>query len=93
MCSSDLHQNADLLMIGICYLEMDQPEHALNWFSKIEADATQDILSVRDWYIALSYLKNGQLTSCEEVLRGTTISDSIYSNRAKALLNERLFDE
>lgn len=84
---------SDQLMVGICYLETDQPEHALNWFSKIEADAFQDILAVRDWYMALAYLKNGQPNECKEILRGKTISNSIYSNRAKALLSERLFDE
>lgn len=87
------YTTSDLLMIGICYLETNQPALALKWFSKIEADAAQDILSVRDWYIALVYLKNGQLDKCKETLMSKTITNSIYSKRSKALLNEDLFDD
>lgn len=89
----DAHTNSDLLMIGICYLETNQPVLALKWFSKIEADDAKDILSVRDWYIALAYLKSGQLAKCKETLMSKTISTSIYAKRSKALLNEDLFDD
>lgn len=87
------YTTSDLLMIGICYLETDQPILALEWFSKIEADATQDIAAVRDWYIALAHLKNGAIDPCKAVLMRETISNSIYSKRSKALLNEDLFHE
>lgn len=87
------HAISDLLMIGICYLETNQPALALNWFSKIEVVGAKDVLSVRDWYIALAYLKNGQLDKCEETLMSKTITNSIYSKRSKALLNEDLFDD
>lgn len=87
------YNTSDLLMIGICYLETNQPALALTWFSKIQADDTQDILSVRDWYTALAHLKNGQIDKCQEALNSKTITNSIYSQRSKALLNEDLFDE
>ncbi len=88
VASDDQFPQESILMIGNCYLVLDQPEFAIDWLLRVGSD---DSPVIGHWYLALAYLKNEELEKCEKSLKAIVETNSIYSERAQALLNESIF--
>ncbi len=71
-------------LLGICYLELNQPDKAIAEFKQVTA-----YTELADWYIALAYLKKGDTEAGKQQLT-QIISDPKHFYRAKA---EELLEE
>lgn len=82
------HPNDQLanLYLGICKMELNKLEEARQIFQSF-ANADASMKDYADWYLALSYLKAGDETSCQQVLQAITPVSSRY-DQAQALLKE-----
>ena len=82
--------NADLasrFYFGICALELSRVKVAEEAFTKVAAD--NGIYSIQaEWYLALSYLKEGKKKKAKQSLEVIIAAKSSYSEQAGALLGE-----
>ena len=88
---TDLPEGQRQLLIGNCYMNLDQPNKALASFGRIDDQVAVNILYNRDWYIALALLKSGDVANARQSLEQIATSSNIYASQAQALLEESVF--
>lgn len=72
---------------GICYLEVEQLDSAVQSFSKVIK--TQDEWSgIADWYLALAYLKNKNIKAAKSRFNKIVINESYKNKEAKKVLRD-----
>lgn len=74
------------LYLGNAYLASDQAAKAIKTLGAIEANSLYYMDA--QWYLALSYLKNGDKTEAVNVLESLLNERSLYGSSAKELLQE-----
>lgn len=79
------------LLIGNCYLNLDNADSSLVWFYKITDQENSLIKSNRDWYIALALLSKGEIDRSREILQRIVISKESYARKASELLSENIY--
>jgi len=75
-----------LLYLGICKMEQDKLHEAQSIFQGFTPDEA-DLRDYADWYLALSYLKAGDKTSCRQALQQLS-NTSPFRQQAADLLNK-----
>lgn len=76
------------LLLGNCYLNTNNYPLAEETFGRLQPN---DDLMVRDhaeWFLALTYLKKGQVDRTHDVLDRLVTTESLYKSNAKRLLKE-----
>jgi tetratricopeptide (TPR) repeat protein len=71
---------------GICYLEMNRNAEAMVVFQAI-ANGNSALKGEGVWYLALSHWKNGDITTCKQVLQQIQVGSDRY-NQAQQLLSD-----
>lgn len=86
--------NSDLLNLlkGNCYLQLGNVELGLQSLALISDEKTNLSTTAGNWYQALAYLRNDEIDKSRILLNELINSKSIYSFKAKKLLEESLFD-
>lgn len=81
--------NSELLFYeGICYLEMGNTTLAIETFIK-HKNFNDKLASKRNWYLALAYLKNNNVSKAKNILKEITTSSTNYNyTKAKDLLSK-----
>ena len=79
------------LLIGNCYLSLDNADSSLVWFRKITDQENSLIKSNRDWYIALALLHKDEIDQSRETLKRIVISKEYYAQKASDLLSEDIY--
>ncbi len=81
--------NSELLFYeGICYLEIEQTDNAIETFLKHQ-NFNDKLLGKSKWYLALAYLKNNNQIEVQNILEKITSSSSNYNfEKAKDLLSD-----
>ncbi|MEO1054075.1 MAG: hypothetical protein AAFX87_25785 [Bacteroidota bacterium] len=81
------------LLISSCYLSLENPDSSMVWLDKISPEAPALILGNKDWYLALTQLKKGQIEQARTLLEGIVNQKSAFAANASSLLKERIFKE
>ena len=79
---------ASRFYLGICALELNRFAVAEEVFSTVAADKNGTYAEQAEWYLALSYLKDGKRKKARRSLDKIIVAESSYSEKAKALLGE-----
>lgn len=75
------------LYLGVIALELEQPQRALQWFRKVEAD--NEYYETAAWYRILAYLQAGNLAAAEsEAIDMAGQPDHLFAKNAAQLLDE-----
>lgn len=90
--SYDISEGQLQLLIGNCYLNLNQAGEGLRIFQGIEAAENANVLNNRDWYMALTLISLNQLADAKDLLSKIVNSNSIYAIQARALLEEAIFE-
>lgn len=64
-----------LLAAGICQLELDRPQEALQFFQKISAQQDFNFRDEVSWFSALAYLKAGELDKTKKALEALVVDE------------------
>ena len=76
------------LLKGICYLEMDQPELAIESFHNILLRENVTYAAHAKWYLSLSYLKLNEIDKTKLWLREIVNNEPYYTSNAEKLLRK-----
>ena len=79
--------NLARLYLGISALETDRPQEAQSIFSRLKTEAGGQWADYGEWYLALSYLNQGDKEACRMELEEIT-EDSEWYEEARALLKK-----
>ena len=79
---------ASRFYFGICALELNRLKVAEEAFVIVAADKNGTYAEQAEWYLALSYLKDGKRKKAELSLEKIIAAESSYGEKAKALLEE-----
>lgn len=71
---------------GICYIELEQFNKAIESFHFVINDSDNLFVEQAEWYMGLIYLMNNQKTEALAQFNKISNSDSYYSNQAKEIL-------
>jgi len=71
---------------GICYIELEQFEKAIESFNYVVYDKDNLFVEQADWYLGLIYLMNNQKNSAVDQFNKISASDSFYSDQANDIL-------
>jgi len=80
------------LLVANCYLNLDKPDNGIEWLNKISNNENSLIRANKDWYIALCFLKKGNIEMSKSQLQNIIDNNSVYSRKAKQLLKESIFN-
>ena len=75
------------LFLGVAQLELGNQEAAINSLQNCLGNLASPALDASQWYLALAYLKNGDMGLASEVLK-TISAESVYGSQAASLLKE-----
>lgn len=81
------------LVLASCYLSLERWDHAIEVLSSIPDTDGQLIRDNRDWYLALAYLPQNSFDQAYDLLDDLEVRETIFSENARALLGESLFQE
>ncbi|MEO9853671.1 hypothetical protein [Reichenbachiella sp.] len=82
-------ENEDLaIYIGNCYLELNQPYAAIEYFSLGTKNQDKITSHNNQWYLALAYLKNDQVKLAKNVLNHIIDQNQLFSPEATILVQE-----
>ncbi len=73
---------------GVIALEREQVEEAMGYFKPFAEDTDSEYYEEGKWYLALCYLKNGNLDKVKSTLAPLEENDDYYGQKAQSLLNE-----
>ena len=71
---------------GICYIELEQFDKAINSFEFIINDKDNLFVEQAEWYMGLIYLMNNQKSQAISQFDKISKSDSYYANQAKEII-------
>jgi tetratricopeptide (TPR) repeat protein len=71
---------------GICYIELNNYDQAINSFKYVVNDNDNLLIEPAEWYLGLIYLMNNQKDNAIVQLTGISESKSIYAEKAKEVL-------
>ncbi len=71
---------------GICYIELEQFDKALESFEYVINDKDNLFVEQAEWYLGLIYLMNNQKTQALDQFGKIAKSDSYYATQAKEIL-------
>ena len=71
---------------GVCYIELEQYERAINSFEFVINDKDNLFIEQAEWYVGLIYLMNNQKTMAIDQFKKISESDSYYSNQAQEII-------
>ncbi|GAB5525515.1 MAG: hypothetical protein Roseis2KO_33870 [Roseivirga sp.] len=84
--ASETESRGQQLYLGNAYLASGQPDKAIKTFEGIEKNSSYYMDA--QWYLALSYLKNGNSSGAIIVLKSMLNERSLYASSARELLQE-----
>lgn len=76
------------LMIGSCYLSLNEYSKAEIWFESVLNSSDPLIKNHGEWYLALTYLAQSKQKEATYFLQSLSQKESAYQNEAKALLKK-----
>ena len=77
-----------IFYIGVSYLNIGEVENAIQYFQTIEKDRNNEFYFDTQWYLALCYTKNNELSKAQYLLKKLIESESTYKEKAEKLLKE-----
>ncbi len=84
--SDKINQDIVSLYLGNCYIELGRTADAIDIFEKIEKESV-----MRDqahWYLAMAWIKEGQIDKARKVLEELEKSGGSYSEKSGEILNK-----
>ncbi|MBL7830585.1 MAG: tetratricopeptide repeat protein [Saprospiraceae bacterium] len=75
------------LYAGICYLETNKPDVAIDYLKKARINS-QQFYPAATWYLALTYIKTGKISEANILLKELNETENEYQQKAKELLTE-----
>lgn len=89
LASGHTHSKAHmLLMLGNCYLNLNDASHAEQIFLELQNHQDRIIKQQAQWYLSLTYLKSGQIENCRKLLQDLEQSGGFHASSARNLLDE-----
>jgi tetratricopeptide (TPR) repeat protein len=76
------------LFNGLAYLGTDQSANAINSFNKIPADWDCPLMELRNWYLALAQLHDGNKTEALKTLQSISASGGYYAEKAGTIIKK-----
>lgn len=73
---------------GLAFLANDQPEQAVSYLGRVVENETSAFTSDANWYLALSYLKQGKETEAQPLLQELAAGDSPYQQQSREILDK-----
>lgn len=71
---------------GVCYIELEQYNKAINSFEYVINDQDNLFVEQAEWYLGLIYLMNNQKNQAMDQFKKISSSDSFYSAQAEEIL-------
>ncbi len=72
--------------LGNLYLSHKEPESAIESFKKVVTAEANEFTTSANWYLALAYLLNNDLSECRGILSQLSSASGFYQNKARELL-------
>ena len=74
--------------LGLNALQLHYYKQAIDEFTKVEQDTVSPFALHARWYLAMAYLKEGNIKSARYFLQKLTDEDNMYSYRARKILKK-----
>ena len=79
------------LLIASCLISLDQSSQAITYLDKMADTEAELISNNKEWYLALAYLKIGNVDRSRRILTDIIENNSPFSSSASKLLNEEIY--
>ena len=86
LLSGNPNQTDLLFYAGICQMETDQAQAAINSFQQVIAQEGNNYYTPAKWYLALTYVKDQNFDEAKIILNDLITQNGDFSQEAKALL-------
>ena len=73
---------------GICFMELQKPDSAIYFLSLVVDEGDNLLMNQAQWYLALSYLSQGEVESAILILNKIITNEGSYLERARQLKSE-----